>query len=858
MQLYIKTMFVVCICLSILFIFSLTPASAEVDTRPPADTPKLVFIHHSCGENWLADDDGGLGMALRDNSYFVSDTNYGWGPDSIGDRTDIGHWWEWFQGPEKDRYLNALYTESSNNSWDRYTRLTDPGGENDIIMFKSCYPNSNLGGSPDDPPAMTDTNPLKGMASSSDAHTVANAKGIYKDLLDYFATRPDKMFVAVTAPPLSVNEATPGHLPNIRSFNNWLVNDWLDGYTGSNVFAFDFYNVLTSNGGNTHTNDADSADGNHHRIWKGEFQHIQQVAKNISAYAQGDSHPTASGNLKATTEFVPLLNAWYRCFQNNGVCPEKMDPDDDQETPEAIPPQPAIRANDQSSRLNVDEKTPVTVFAGMSAGTMSSPLEWWLVYLAPDGRLFSFTLEGSWPEEIRSLGNLPPMNFNNIPVFSSTLSPGAYTFYFGVDGKVDGIPNTPIWMDSVTVQVTVSQTDPPDDTSSDGLMPKHLSYQGAFLFPESVEDNWTYSGHAMAYYPSGDPGGSRDGYPGSLYAAGHAHQDLVGELTIPQPVIAKTLKDLPRAETLKAPMDITGGWKDNCTYNPGCQYREVDGLAYLADNDKIVWNLRDWYNVTEDNDQDSLGWSNPDMTDPQGVWHIGPRNTPPFHNGKTCNYLFKAPRAFADQYLKGKRLIAGNHREAGALGGSQGPTLFALSPWQDGTPPASGQNLDALVLVYYPEIHDCVWENPDLCTFPDYRGADNWGGGAWITGPSGDAVVIIGRKGLGSGCYGGPDECGGDTCVTSQGYHSYPYEPQMLFYDTADIIAAVEGTRHPWQVLPYHTYSLDEVVFVPGCALPGSAAWDEERRLLYVTETSVDDPENGFWGETVVHVWKIK
>ena len=29
----------------------------------------LILIHHSCGENWLADGNGGLGLALRDNNY---------------------------------------------------------------------------------------------------------------------------------------------------------------------------------------------------------------------------------------------------------------------------------------------------------------------------------------------------------------------------------------------------------------------------------------------------------------------------------------------------------------------------------------------------------------------------------------------------------------------------------------------------------------------------------------------------------------------------------------------------------------------------------------------------------------------
>jgi hypothetical protein len=47
-----------------------------------------------------------------------------------------------------------------------------------------------------------------------------------------------------TAPPLR----DPTYAANARAFNNWLVSEWLANYTYSNVFVFDFYNVLTTNG----------------------------------------------------------------------------------------------------------------------------------------------------------------------------------------------------------------------------------------------------------------------------------------------------------------------------------------------------------------------------------------------------------------------------------------------------------------------------------------------------------------------------------------------------------------------------------------------------------------------------------
>ena len=96
---------------------------------------------------------------------------------------------------------------------------------------------------------------MRGQDAWSGYHTVANAKGIYADLLTYFATRQDRLFVVITAPPLAAGETDASHAANARAFNNWLVNDWLDGYPHANVAVFDYYNVLTSNGCNANAND---------------------------------------------------------------------------------------------------------------------------------------------------------------------------------------------------------------------------------------------------------------------------------------------------------------------------------------------------------------------------------------------------------------------------------------------------------------------------------------------------------------------------------------------------------------------------------------------------------------------------
>lgn len=337
MKASIKSMMIICIvffcCITTGLSFNLqqqneyTSPQHQQSTASPAQTVRLVFIHHSTGENWLSDDIGQLGIALRDNNYFVSDTNYGWGPqdldagyDTIGDHTDLGNWYSWFRGPNSETYLNALYAESEQHAW--YARLEEnPGGENTVIMFKSCFPNSNLQGASDDTVPSIDSNPLRGQDAYSEYHTIANAKGIYIDLLEYFKTRQDKLFIVVTAPPLS----DPSNAANARAFNNWLVDEWLVDYPYSNVFVFDFYNVLTTNGGNPLVNDLNKSDGNHHRWWNNAIQHKtdgdHDVNPNITEYASGfaDDHPNQAGSQKATGEFVPLLNLAYNAWKDSDI-----------------------------------------------------------------------------------------------------------------------------------------------------------------------------------------------------------------------------------------------------------------------------------------------------------------------------------------------------------------------------------------------------------------------------------------------------------------------------------------------------------------------------------------------------------
>ena len=340
-----------------LFLTAAAPLWQSLDPDPPDEVVKLIFIHHSTGENWLTDGYGDLGRELGRSNYFVSDTNYGWGPENIGDNTDIPNWMDWFRSSQTSTYMEALFNENGLHS--SYTRsLSDPGGENQIVMFKSCFPNSELTGSPNDPPG------------TYEDLSVGGAKYVYNQLLQYFASRPDKLFVAITAPPLS----DAAYAKNARAFNQWLVNDWLqeNDYTLNNVAVFDFYNILTG---------ADA----HHRYQNGKIEHV--VGKsNTLYYPSGDDHPSEKGSRKATEEFIPLLNIFYNSWKENAP----LQPPAESSAPAAAEEQPQVPAAQPASAGLIDdfetdnppgangwepfwdEATPTSMHCAAEPGTMNN------------------------------------------------------------------------------------------------------------------------------------------------------------------------------------------------------------------------------------------------------------------------------------------------------------------------------------------------------------------------------------------------------------------------------------------------------------------------------------------------------
>ena len=382
------------------------------------------------------------------------------------------------------------------------------------------------------------------------------------------------------------------------------------------------------------------------------------------------------------------------------------------------------------------------------------------------------------------------------------------------------------------------------------LRPEDLTYRGAFRLPDVVGqsevDTWDYGGGAAASFPDGDPNGSADGFPGSIFATGHAWSHLVSEFGIPAPVISATkrLEDLNRAVQLQAFTDILN-----------VSHLEIPrtGLAWLPaqgsqDSGKLYlcWG----YHMQDGPADLTHGWSETDLSDPQtrGGWYLEGR---PDHirNMSTNDYMCEIPAAWADLHTPGLRLGTGRFRDGGWSG--QGPALFAIGPWNQGDPPPPGSGLANIALILYTSTYIDGAENG---TLNGYHHSDEWSGAAWLRTGERSAVVFVGTKGKGTCWYG--NEQGPCLDCENRGWWSDEFSGQILFYDVLELAQVAAGNLEPWEPQPYAVLEADEFLFHISSAQQkhhlGAACFDSRHGYLYVFEPFADG------AKPLVHVWSLE
>lgn len=386
-----------------------------------------------------------------------------------------------------------------------------------------------------------------------------------------------------------------------------------------------------------------------------------------------------------------------------------------------------------------------------------------------------------------------------------------------------------------------------NDIPTGTLTSADFTYLGAFRLPDGISDvkSYEYGGLAMTYYPGGDPSGAADGYPGSLYIAGHQWQYQIAEVSIPIPVVSasKNVGELNTAAYLQQFQDI---------YDVSNLEIPRAGLAYLPPQGSqssaklyLCWG----YHMQQEPADLTHGWCELNLSNPQikKAWYLAGLEMHQ-QNMSTNDYMFEIPQSWADRYTPGLRLATGRFRDGGWSG--QGPSIFAIGPWNQGNPPANGTALNNKTLLLYTSTMDYSGANNIM---NNYHNSDEWTGGAWLTSGDKAAVIFVGTKGQGNCWYGNPDgPC--DSCE-NRGWWSTTFKGQIIFYNPADFAAVASGTMQPYTPQPYTAMDIDsyffEITSTQQKYHTGDVAYDRERGLLYLIEYG------GEAEKPLVHVWKI-
>jgi len=150
---------------------------------------------------------------------------------------------------------------------------------------------------------------MKSKSAGDSSYTVANAKGIYMDLLTYFATKQDTLF--------NRRCRTPPHRRDqcrqCKSLQPVAGERLAEELSLSDVFVFDFYNVLTDKRRDAKTNDSRSRNRQPSPLVGRAVQHQVYGIYNTTAYHRYESPKPGrkpEGDLNMFPLLCPIASGW--------------------------------------------------------------------------------------------------------------------------------------------------------------------------------------------------------------------------------------------------------------------------------------------------------------------------------------------------------------------------------------------------------------------------------------------------------------------------------------------------------------------------------------------------------------------
>ena len=176
----------------------------------------VVFLHHSTGMNLIREGAVREGMSAAGLSFWDHDYN------DIGLRRPDGSYTGYsYSVPNDNTDPDGLAAIFGQEVHDRPLNTLSGLMQHEVILFKSCFPVNQI---------------------TSDEQLAAY-QDYYRAMGEVMDAHPDKLFIALSPPPLNPAETTPKEASRARTFANWLVSDEFAG-RHQNVYVFDFFSYL--------------------------------------------------------------------------------------------------------------------------------------------------------------------------------------------------------------------------------------------------------------------------------------------------------------------------------------------------------------------------------------------------------------------------------------------------------------------------------------------------------------------------------------------------------------------------------------------------------------------------------------
>ena len=387
---------------------------------------------------------------------------------------------------------------------------------------------------------------------------------------------------------------------------------------------------------------------------------------------------------------------------------------------------------------------------------------------------------------------------------------------------------------------------------------KDIEYMGAFRYPDNTPggSNWSYALPGLALKPNGDSANIDGGQSGSLFGFGHSWQRMVGEFSIPVPVISKNESSLNKARTL-------GGFRNMLSPNmPANLQWFLPSMTFIPNvnqpgGGRIYFTLQDNYFFSE---QKSISSASPieSNPDPKGVWSIGSTGTRPSYYG-AYGYVTGVPQVWADSFTGGRSMLFGGHRPGPY---PAGPSLHSVTIDHSNSPQDNTDLPYTTLLEYSASVTS---QNSGPHPMDMYNYADHWRGVGLIQYGGKNTLVFGGNKDFGKTWYGYPDGTEFGDVVSDYPQNTPPHEKgprseyvqnTLLFYDPEDLRKVARGELLPYEPQPYASLNLQNDVISDSVSywqMTGMTV-DNENGIIYTVQDDADRASR----QPIIHMWKIK